>query len=142
MCLRLDAAAPARMALADQSAQTVSAVAELGQVSPAIFSKVSEYLADIPGGGISVGDAPLTKLPGGEALTGTPRGWPEGSTWDDVTGVHLSGSRRLLINSGGVGAGGSVALHKFGHAADYSFGQLSAGGRFRAGPKRHEVSQE
>ncbi|WP_152617567.1 putative T7SS-secreted protein [Phaeacidiphilus oryzae] len=121
---------PRRLAITDNSPQTARALAELGQVPAEIFNKVSAYLAEIPGGGMSIGDAPLTQLPGGEVLTGAPRGWPEGSSWNDVAGVYIPGSRRLLINSGGASASGSVPIHEFGHAADDALGNLSAGADF------------
>lgn len=113
----------ARLAITDQAANTQRAVGELGQVPGKIFKRVRSFMAGSTDGGISVGDKPITQLPGGSGLTGTPRGWPAGSTWDNVAGVYMPASRRLLINSGGASA--SVPLHEFGHAADHAYGNLS-----------------
>jgi hypothetical protein len=113
------------VAITDQTAATQAAIDELSTVPSKVYSKVSKFMEDKPGGGISIGDKPINQLPGGETLTGAPRGWPAGSDWGDVAGVYLPGSRRLLINSSGASASVSVPLHEFGHGADSAYGDLS-----------------
>lgn len=114
------------VAITDQTAATQAAIDDLSAVPVKVYSKVSKFMEDQPGGGISIGDEPINQLPGGETLTGAPRGWPAGSSWGDVAGVYLPGARRLLINSSGVSASVSVPLHEFGHAADAAYGDLSS----------------
>lgn len=105
----------------DDAEATERVLEELEQVPPGVFDQVLAFLEEADGGGISVGDKPLTQLRGGELLGGVPRGWPEGSSWDDVAGVYIPGLRRLLVNSSGASASGSVMLHEFGHATDAAY---------------------
>jgi hypothetical protein len=114
------------LAITDQTAATQAAIDDLSTVPSKVYGKVTKFMEDQPGGGISIGDKPISQLPGGETLTGAPRGWPPGSSWDDVAGVYLPGSRRLLINSSGLSASVSVPLHEFGHGADAAYGDLSS----------------
>ncbi|GAB3463634.1 hypothetical protein GCM10027570_50910 [Streptomonospora sediminis] len=85
------------------------------------------FMRQVPSGGISIGDAPLTRLPGGDVLPkGTPNGWPAGSSFDDVAGVWEPQSRRLLISTSRGSASTSVPLHEFGHAVDNAHGWQSS----------------
>ncbi|GAA0989213.1 hypothetical protein GCM10009551_045730 [Nocardiopsis tropica] len=116
----------------DGSREARQVVGELSQVPEGIRDATLVYMRQIPGGGISIGQAPLTRLPGGEPLQTPPRGWPAGSSWDDVAGVWVPGTRRLLISTSRDSASVSVALHEFGHATDQAHGDLSSEHRWQA----------
>lgn len=120
------------VAVTDDTAATQSAVDALSAVPLNVYDKVAEFLESKPGGGISIGDKPIDQLPGGEDLTGEPRGWPAGSTYSKVAGLYRPESRRLLINSSGRSASLSVPLHEFGHGADAAYGNLSEQGEWQA----------
>ncbi|WP_435107344.1 anthrax toxin lethal factor-related metalloendopeptidase [Nocardiopsis synnemataformans] len=98
---------------------------ELDHVPANIRTTTLAYMRQIPGGGISIGQAPLTQLPGSGPLQTPPRGWAPGSTWDDVAGVWIPDTRRLLISTSRDSGSVSVALHEFGHATDQAHGDLS-----------------
>ncbi|MGW7008144.1 putative T7SS-secreted protein [Streptomyces sp. NPDC054933] len=100
-----------------------------------VYDRFMAYANQVPGGGISIDAKPLTQLPGGEHLI-APDGWPEGATWDDRAGVYLSHQRRLFINSEAPRGVTSVALHEFGHGADFAYGHLSASPEWAALQKR------
>lgn len=123
---------PEPVAITDETAATHAATVELAAVDPKIYGKVAKYLEAKPGGGISIGDKPIDQLPGGEGLTGEPRGWPPGSTYSKVAGLYLPDSRRLLINSSGKSLSVSVPLHEFGHGADAAYGDLSGQSEWQA----------
>lgn len=76
--------------------------------------------------GLYIGKGDITNFsPQSRRLKGVqPRGWPEGSTFDEVAGVYMPSDRQLLI---GTRSHGCVSLsnHEFGHAVDHAMGQLS-----------------
>ncbi|MFI6369183.1 hypothetical protein ACIBG0_41530 [Nocardia sp. NPDC050630] len=83
-------------------------------------------MKEAPHGGIWLGDGRLLELnhPGWSAATrgGTPEGWPEGTTWNDVGGAYDVRHRALLAGSPHES---DIALHEFGHAVDHAFGMPS-----------------
>ncbi len=90
---------------------------DLKQVPRKIRNRVKAHMKEMPGGGTSIGEKPLSELPGGEAV--------DKEKWDHVQGVYLPGSRRLLVNSSLENGFTKVALHEFGHATDHAYGWLS-----------------
>ena len=83
------------------------------------------YLAAVrPHVEIILGNSGLSSFPGKEHLKGVrPRGWPEGSTWDDVAGgangyVVDSRVSVRLSNSGLVNDARSLAIHEISHGID------------------------
>lgn len=61
-------------------------------------------------------DGPVTSV--WEWLKGVrPRGWPKGSSWDDVSGGYNTGMRQAVFGQGRDGSASMVA-HEFGHAVD------------------------
>jgi hypothetical protein len=62
----------------------------------------------------------------GADLTARPRGWAEGKTLDDLTGVKMGGSGgSVWLAGGGSGEDEGVALHEYGHAVDAALGYPS-----------------
>lgn len=82
--------------------------------------------------GIWIGRGGITDLsPESFNLKGLqPRGWPAGSTFDDVAGVYMPGNRQLLIGNKPHGCV-SLSNHEFGHALDDAAGKLSDSHDFR-----------
>jgi toxin lethal factor len=52
-----------------------------------------------------------------------PRGWPPGSTWEQVPGVADGKNIYVAVDSDNHGSG-SIMLHEFGHAVDAANGYL------------------
>lgn len=69
-----------------------------------------------------VGDRPLPEFDGFEDLWGQqPRGWSEGSTWNDVAGGYDGGQNVVAAGTGEHGSA-SLLLHETGHAVGQALG--------------------
>ncbi len=67
--------------------------------------------------GVSVGEGAFTDFETGRPLKGVrPRGWPEGTTWDDVCGAYDPVKKHVVIGTKGDTGSASMPLHEFGHA--------------------------
>lgn len=83
---------------------------------------VNEFVSK--GGSVWVGDGPITKLhPALAQLSGRqPRGWPAGTSYDDVAGVYFPDGSAVVLGANPRGsryrAVNNFALHEFGHAVD------------------------
>lgn len=71
---------------------------------------------------VLLGNGSVTSFPGYEHLRGVhPRGWPEGSTWDEAPAMYDRQER--VIIAGGVGnETGDDFLHEVGHALGHVTG--------------------
>ncbi|KKO47558.1 hypothetical protein VT06_16365, partial [Arsukibacterium sp. MJ3] len=69
-----------------------------------------------------------------ELIGVTPRGWPEGMTWDTVPGLYDPDTKTVVVaTSGRFGTGSySLLLHEVGHAYDHVMSSLSSSTPFRA----------
>lgn len=114
-----------RLVILDNEPGTQEIVDQLGLVPSDVFQKVERHLYELPTGGITVGKTPISDMPGGIKLAGTPPGYPPNQTWADVAGMYRQDTRRLVINSGMKHRSGSLALHEFGHAVDDAYGGVS-----------------
>jgi hypothetical protein len=95
---------------------------ELSHVPPSVHEYIAPFL-DARGGnaGLYFGSGSVASLDDLGSLSGTPGGYPKGSTWDDVYGLYSPWTRVVAI--GGVNKGSdSVALHEFGHLVDHAYG--------------------
>ncbi|RJO78415.1 hypothetical protein D5S18_05855 [Nocardia panacis] len=102
---------------------------DLELLPDSFHNKLLGYFASHPEGGIDIIDGTVTDIL--TDLRGvTPRGWPPGSTWDDVPGLHDPSTHRVII---GVGPHGNVSLavHETGHAFDDAIGNASESVEFR-----------
>lgn len=71
---------------------------------------------------ILIGEGAVTDFPGYERYrTMPPRGWPEGSMLDMVSGMYDRGTR-VVIAGGWVDSPGSELLHEIGHAIGHNTG--------------------
>lgn len=113
---------------------TAEHLADMAKFSPGAHRVLRDYFADRDGAGAYFGDAAVPELDDMGHLRGVrPRGWPEGSTWDDVGGAHSGGTRVLAV--GDTNKSGSVAgtaLHEGSHALDEALGGASSSPEFRA----------
>lgn len=91
---------------------------------------VAAHTREDPLGGIWLGGISLFNF-GHPAIPAVkrgnmPRGWPPGSSWDDVGGVYSNEYRAVLVRNSGRPSGSlNLALHEFGHAVDYALGNPS-----------------
>ena len=120
-----------------------------GKVSEDFKKEVKNILETVPerlrqqllnqGGGVTIADYVTNALP--ELKGVRPRGWPPGSTWDQVEGLAITGrayvTERVRSPSGrsAKGRGPHVIMHEVGHALDYLAGQLSESKEFLAAYK-------
>ncbi|WP_157181910.1 anthrax toxin lethal factor-related metalloendopeptidase [Nocardia testacea] len=113
----------------DGSALARTYAHSLASVPEKLHRIVAADMRGQPHGGIWLGDRSLLDLghPAWSAATrgGTPRGWPAGSTWHDVQGVHDPNHRALLVGHDKSSGSSNVALHEFGHALDHALGRPS-----------------
>lgn len=111
--------------LAQAYARSLTAVPEK------LHRTVAAHMRERPHGGIWVGDGSLLTLghPEWSVATrgGTPEGWPQGTTWNDVGGAYDVDHRALLAAQP---YESDIALHEFGHAVDHAFGMPSQGPAF------------
>ena len=54
-----------------------------------------------------------------------PRGYPAGSTWNDVAGVYMPGSKTAILGNTAPHGSSSLALHEGAHAIDHALGHAS-----------------
>jgi hypothetical protein len=67
----------------------------------------------------------------------TPRGWPAGSTWNEVAGCFdTSGNGKVILGTGDHGSV-SAAIHEMGHGYDQALGRVSHTDEFRAFHDEH-----
>ncbi len=84
---------------------------ELSLVPPAVLDQLARYGVKIVVCHDTITEH-LTELAGVR-----PRGWPPGSTWDDVPGLHLPGRYEVVV-AAEIKRDRTV-LHELGHAFDY-----------------------
>jgi Pro-Pro endopeptidase len=93
----------------------------------------------------------LTDVHGFRSLRGVqPRGWPAGSTWDQVPGVGTSAGMAANPSRDRRGFGHgteSLSLHELGHVVDIAMARpdelrISSGDRWRRGPWREARASE
>jgi hypothetical protein len=103
-------------------------VRDLDRVPRELQERVAEYLKanDAPfTSGIYLGNGSVPELDHLEHLADRqPRGWPEGSTWREVSGAYSPNFRAMVAGSGSSGST-SLALHEYGHLVDDVLGPSS-----------------
>lgn len=121
--------------IADDSAVTSTNLHELEEVPAHIHGAVRDHLVrQGRNAGIYTGNAMVPELDDLGHLRGTsPRGWPPGSTWDDVPGVVAEG-RIIAIGDGRHSGASSTARHELGHGADEAIGARLGVGKMSARP--------
>lgn len=124
----------------DQSKQVDKHLSHLGRVPDEIHAVVAKHFASYGrNSGIYIGKGAVPDLsPESAKLRGVqPRGWPDGSTWDQVPGAYSPSTRQLLIGDENKHQHGctSLANHEFGHAVSDAVpaGQFHGSGAF-SGP--------
>ena len=86
---------------------------DLGTLPGPILDRLRET-----GTELFIGDAKVPDLDELEDLAGKqPRGWPDGSRWDEVPGAYVPGEQVLAAGAGPHGSS-SLVLHEGGHALD------------------------
>jgi len=75
---------------------------------------------------VYIGEGPVTGIDDMGHLKGVqPRGWPPGSTWDQVGGLFNPQNNRVVVGTGMVDGSKSTILHEMGHAVDRLLDDLS-----------------
>ena len=99
-------------------------VKRLSLASPSVHERVAEYLDRIGGkAGLYFGEGGVPELDDKGDLAGLrPRGWPEGSTWDGVTGAASPEAGVMAVGTAGLSQSSTVALHELGHMVDRIYG--------------------
>jgi hypothetical protein len=103
---------------------------DLELLPDSFHNKLLGHFAGHPKGGIDIVDGPVTDVM--TELRGvTPRGWPDGTTWDNVPGLHDPSTNRVILGGQGAHGSGSLAVHETGHALDHAMGDASDSVEFR-----------
>jgi hypothetical protein len=98
-------------------------IGDLARIPRSVHVRVAQYL-DAKGGsaGLYFGEGGVPELDDLGPLAGqTPRGWPEGATWDQV-GAALMPPMGVLAVGTVAGGSPSAALHEYGHLIDDVYG--------------------
>jgi hypothetical protein len=113
----------------DGSAQAREYAHSLASFPDRFHRIVAAHMKEYPHGGIWLGAGRLHDL--GHAAWAatkrrdqTPGGWPEGSTWDDASGVYTDEFRAMLVGHT-QHSRRDTAPHEFGHALDDALGRPS-----------------
>lgn len=124
-----------RVVVYDRSDSTALHLRELAEdVSPEHHRHLRDHYAASPDGGFYVGDRYITELDDLGHLRGVPpRGWPPGSSFDEVPGVYNPARRVCACGGHGKGHGStSLALHEGGHALDDAYSAAPGAGGLKA----------
>ena len=101
----------------DSSPAVQTHIADLDRVPPDVARA-----AAAAGVTVQVADGPVPTFAGMEHHAGRrPRGWPPGTTWDEVGGAY-DPSRRVVIAGAGQHNSTSLVLHEYGHAIGFASG--------------------
>jgi hypothetical protein len=126
------AAAGDRLKIKDVEHPTVQHhLGELSRVPPAVMKAAAGHVSAVY---VGTGGVPEHDEMG-HVRGVRPRGWPEGTTWDDVAGAYNRGARSVIAGTGR-GAVKVAALHEFGHGVDDA-GRHSGHPDFRALHEKH-----
>lgn len=100
----------ASLSVQDYGADAVARhLADLDLIPPNVAEALSKEGVQIVVGNVGMGGF-VPKLKGVR-----PRGWPAGSTWDDIAGAYDSNTKTVYAGAGRSGSTSTV-LHEFGHA--------------------------
>lgn len=125
--------------IADRDDGTGQHLLDLEDIPPEFHNAFRDHAAERDGGGVYVGATrAVPALDDLGHLRGVqPRGWPPGSTWDQVPGAYSPGTRVVAIGGGGHGHGSdSLVRHEMGHGVDDAIGEQLGGGGGRASARR------
>ncbi|OQS16218.1 hypothetical protein B0T36_05430 [Nocardia donostiensis] len=122
----------------DGSAQAYEYARSLASLPDQLHRIVAAHVKEKPHGGIWLGGGNLHDLGHAEWSATKPRGqkpggWPDGTTWDDASGVYSEEFRALLVGHT-QHTRKDTAVHEFGHALDAALSRPSPIGRISQGP--------
>jgi hypothetical protein len=111
-----------RFVLHDWTDDVRSNVEKLSLVAATVHERVAQYIDGLGGNaGLYFGEGGVPQLDDLGRLAGVrPRGYPEGSTWDDVTGANTNWTGVLTVGTG-PRMSSTTSLHEFGHLADEAY---------------------
>lgn len=104
---------------------------ELERVPADLHGVVAAHMAVRDTGGIWLDETGVSGMDHSHDLAGgTPRGWGDGKTFDDVNGVYRPAQRVMLVGrtANSDHRGDNTATHEFGHALDAALGGPSKEG--------------
>lgn len=118
---------------------------DLAMFSDEVHATLAEHFKSGRGrhAGIHIGGRGtyVTDLDGMKNLKGqTPRGWPPGSSWDQVPGLYSPSDRAVIMGDNVDHGSVSLALHESSHALDDALGTPSMTRQFKEVHREFEQS--